>query len=127
MTAPGQLQAFVELNPAVGVNAHSSAQNQAAAQTFVNFVARPKEDALFARITGGLTQYEFLKEQIPAFMSDFGTIFNDHEYVVAPLGALGNANVWGALSTDGIGLITGQETPDRILQAMDAAWKQGPS
>jgi raffinose/stachyose/melibiose transport system substrate-binding protein len=127
MTAPGQLQAFVELNPAVGVNAHSSPQNQAAAQTFVNFVARPKEDALFARITGGLTQYEFLKGQIPAFMSDFATIFNNHEYVVAPLGPLGNANVGGALSTDGIGLITGQETPDSILQAMDAAWKQGPS
>jgi raffinose/stachyose/melibiose transport system substrate-binding protein len=126
-TAPGQPLAFLELNPAVGINAHSSAQNQAAAQTFVDFVARPKQDALYARITGGLTQYEFLKGQIPAFMSDFATIFNDHEYVVQPLLALGNANVGAALSTDGIGLITGQETPDSILQAMDAAWKQGPS
>jgi raffinose/stachyose/melibiose transport system substrate-binding protein len=127
MTAPGQLQAFVELNPAVGVNAHSSAQNQAAAQTFVNFVARPKEDALFARITGGLTQDEFLKGQIPAFLSDFAPIFNDHEYVLDPHAAWWNPSVWEALSTDGIGLITGQEAPDRILQAMDAAWKQGPA
>ena len=125
-TAPGQPLAFLELNPAVGVNAHSSAQNQAAAQTFVNFVARPKQDALYARLTGGLTQYEFLKGQIPAFMSDFATIFKDDEYVVQPLLNLGNPNVWAALTTDGIGLITGQLTPDGMLQAMDAAWKQGP-
>jgi raffinose/stachyose/melibiose transport system substrate-binding protein len=127
MTAPGQLQAFLELNPAVGVNAHSSAQNQAAAQTFVDFIARPAEDALYARVSGGLTQYEFLKGQIPAFMSDFATIFTDHEYVPAPSLTWWNPSVWGALTTDGIGLITGQETPDSILQAMDAAWQQGPS
>jgi raffinose/stachyose/melibiose transport system substrate-binding protein len=126
-TAPGQPLAFLELNPAVGVNAHSSAQNQGAAQTFVDFVARPKQDALYARITGGLTQDEFLKGQIPAFMSDFATIFNDDEYVVQPLLALGNPKVWEAVLTDGIGLITGQGTPDSMLQAMDAAWKQGPA
>jgi hypothetical protein len=38
-----------------------------------------------------------------------------------------NPNVLLALFTDGIGLVTGQETPDSILQAMDAAWKQGPA
>ena len=74
-----------------------------------------------------LTQYEFLKDQIPAFMSDFATIFTDHEYVVAPSLPWWNPSVWEALTTDGIGLITGQLTPDYILQAMDAAWKQGPS
>jgi raffinose/stachyose/melibiose transport system substrate-binding protein len=127
-TAPGQPQTFLHpVATAVGINAHSSAQKQAAAQTFVDFIARPAQDALFARLTGGLTQYEFLKGQIPAFMSDFGTIFNDHEYVPDPSLTWWNPDVWGALSTDGIGLITGQLTPDSILQAMDAAWKQGPA
>jgi raffinose/stachyose/melibiose transport system substrate-binding protein len=126
-TAPGQPQAFLELNPAVGVNAHSTPQNQAAAQTFVDFIARPAENKLFARITGGLTQYEFLKGQIPGFMSDFATIFNDYEYVPSPSVTWWNPSVWEALTTDGVGLITGQETPDSILQAMDAAWKQGPA
>jgi raffinose/stachyose/melibiose transport system substrate-binding protein len=126
-TAPGQPLAFLELQPAVGVNAHSSAQNQAAAQAFIDFLARPKENALYARITGGLTQDKFLKGQIPAFMSDFATIFKDHEYVLAPSIGWWNPDVWGALTTDGIGLITGQETPDSLLQALDAAWKQGPS
>jgi raffinose/stachyose/melibiose transport system substrate-binding protein len=126
-TAPGQPQTYLHPGPAVGVNAHSSAQNQAAAQTFVNFIALPAQDALYARITGGLTQYEFLKGQIPAFMSDFATVFKDHEYVVQPLLALGSANVSLVFQQDVIGLITGQETPDALLQAMDAAWKQGPS
>jgi raffinose/stachyose/melibiose transport system substrate-binding protein len=126
MTAPGQPQTFLHPGPALGVNAQSSAQNQAAAQTFVDFIARPKQNALYAQLTGGLTQDEFLKDEVPAFMSDFATIFNDHEYVAQPLLALGNANVVAALSNDGIGLITGQETPDSLLQAMDAAWKQGP-
>jgi raffinose/stachyose/melibiose transport system substrate-binding protein len=125
-TAPGQPQTFLHPAPAVGVNANSSARNQAAAQTFVDFIARPKQNALYARITGGLTQDEFLKGQIPAFMSDFATIFNDHDYVVEPLLDLGNANVAAAFLQDGIGLITGQLTPDSMLQAMDTAWKQGP-
>jgi raffinose/stachyose/melibiose transport system substrate-binding protein len=125
-TAPGQPQAYLHLGPAVGVNAHSSAQNQAAAQTFVDFIARPAQDKLYARTTGGLTQDEFSKGQIPAFMSGFATVVKDHDYVVQPLLALGNANVGAVLNTDGIGLITGQETPDGILRAMDAAWKQGP-
>jgi raffinose/stachyose/melibiose transport system substrate-binding protein len=124
-TAPGQPQTYLHLGPALGVNAHSSAQNQAAAQTFVDFIARPAQDALFARITGGLTQFEFLKGQIPAFMSDFATIFKDHQYVVQP--DFGNANVTAVFAQDGVGLITGQETPDSLLQAVDAAWKQGPS
>jgi raffinose/stachyose/melibiose transport system substrate-binding protein len=124
-TAPGQPQTYLQLGPGLGVNAHSSAQNQAAAQTFVDFVARPKQDALYARLSGGLTQDEFLKGQIPAFMSGFATIFKDHEYVVQP--DFGNANVTAVWAQDGIGLITGQETPDSLLQAVDAAWKQGPS
>jgi raffinose/stachyose/melibiose transport system substrate-binding protein len=127
-TAPGQPQTFLHpVTTAVGINAHSSAQNQAAAQTFVDFIARPYQDEQFAQLTGGLTQYEFLKDQIPAFMSGFATIFTDHEYIPDPSLTWWNPDVWGALSTDAIGLITGQETPDSILQAMDAAWKQGPS
>ncbi len=41
---------------------------------------------------------------------------------------LANGNqVEAALQTAQIGLVTGQSTVDGILQAMDAAWKQGPS
>jgi raffinose/stachyose/melibiose transport system substrate-binding protein len=126
-TAPGQPQTFLRPTPAVAVNAHSSAQNQAAAQTFVDFIARPAQDALYAQVTGALTQYEFLKGQIPAFLSDFAPIFKDHRYVLEPDLTWWNPDVGVVFRNDAIGLITGQATPDSLLQAMDSAWKKGPS
>jgi raffinose/stachyose/melibiose transport system substrate-binding protein len=123
---PSQTSTFLKFGTGLSINAHSSAQNQAAAQTFLDFIARPKQNALYAETVGGLTQYEFLKGQIPPFMSSFATVFKDHEYVVAPDESWWNGNVGLALSQDGIGLLTGQLTIDDVLNAMDAAWRQGP-
>ena len=67
--SPTETTTFVNLLQALSVNAHASARNQAAAQTFIDFLARPKQNELFARATGGLTEYELLKGQIPDFMS----------------------------------------------------------
>jgi raffinose/stachyose/melibiose transport system substrate-binding protein len=126
-SSPAQTTTPLGFTTGLGVNAHSSAQNQAAAQTFVNFLARPKQDALFAKIAGGVTQYEFLHGQVPAFMSTFEPLFKAKEYVISPSYSWWNANVLLVLQNDGIGLLTGQESIDEILNAMDAAWKQGPS
>ena len=125
--APNQTSTVLSLNMSLSVSAHSNAQNQAAAQTFVDFIARPKQNALYAQVQGGLTQYEFLKGQIPAFMSAFVNVFKQHEYVVSPMASWWNANVALALQQDVVGLITGQLSIDDVLNAMDAAWKQGPA
>jgi raffinose/stachyose/melibiose transport system substrate-binding protein len=122
-----QTTTFVNLSPSLGVNAHSSVENQAAAQTFIDFVARPKENALFALIQGGLTQYELLRDQPPPFLSKFAQAFAEHEYVINPSQSWWNAGTSLALQQDGIGLITGQSTVESVLQAMDAAWQQGPA
>jgi raffinose/stachyose/melibiose transport system substrate-binding protein len=126
-TDPNQTRSFIAPSTSLGVNAHSSAQNQAAAQTFIDFIARPKQNALYAHTLGGLTQYEFLKGQIPAFMSDFATVFKEHRYVIVPQVSWWNAKVLLALQDNQIGLITGQRSIDDVLNAMDAAWKQGPT
>ena len=126
-TGPKQTETLLNLSGAIAVSAHSSAQRQAAAQTFVDFIARPKQNALFAQLVGGLTQYQFLHGQIPGFMSDFDTVFEDHGYVMSPISNWWNANVLTSLQRDGIGLITGQRTIDDVLTGMDAAWKQGPA
>jgi raffinose/stachyose/melibiose transport system substrate-binding protein len=111
----------------LGVNAHSSAANQAAAQTFVDFVARPKQDKLFEATTGNVTQYDFLKNQLPSYMSSFEPVFSSGKYVVDPLATWWNADVLNTLEQDQIGLVTGQETVDGLLSALDAAFKEGPS
>ena len=126
-TDSNRTSTFLNLGTSLGVNARSSVQNQAAARTFIDFIARPKQNALYAETQGSLTQYEFLKGQIPAFMSDFATVFNQHHYVINPAMTWWNANVVLALQQDTIGLITGQSTIDDVLNAMDVAWKQGPS
>src|SRR4029077_2140123 len=57
--SPKQATTYLNLSGGVSVNAHSRAPNQAAAQTFVDFIVRPKQNALFTQVEGGLTQYEF--------------------------------------------------------------------
>ncbi len=122
-----QTATFLHISSGLSINAHSSPQSQAAALLFINFVARPKQNALFTQITGGLTQYEFLKGQVPSFMSSFAPVFAQNRYITDPFAALGNGVVGLTEFQQGQGLLTGQTTVDGAVNAMDAAWKQGPS
>ncbi len=125
-TSATETRTFFNLSAGLAVNAHSSPAVQAAAQEFVNFVARPAQDALYAEQTGSLTQYEIQHREIPPFMASMAPAIAQHDFVVSPSASFSNPGVVTTLEQDGIGLVTGQETVDDVLQAMDAAWKQGP-
>ena len=90
-TNPSRTVALLNMGSGPAVNAHASAANQAAAQQFVDFIARPKEDALLVQLSGGITQYEFLKGQIPSYLSSFTTLFESHEYGPNPVQTWWNA------------------------------------
>jgi raffinose/stachyose/melibiose transport system substrate-binding protein len=126
-TSPNQIRTFVSPFHSLSINAHASPQAQAAAQTFIDFIARPDQDVQFARISGGLTPFELLKGQAQPFMSPLAASLKGHEWVLSPGLTWWNPNVLLAFDTDAIGLVTGQETIDDVLNAMDAAWKQGPA
>jgi raffinose/stachyose/melibiose transport system substrate-binding protein len=126
-TVPGQIETAVNLQTSLSVNAHSSPDKQAAARTFIDFLARPAQNALYAQVQGSLTQREFLKQEIPAFMQPMAPVFAQHAYVLSPPQTWWNPGVALALNQDDVGLITGQTSIDDVLNAMDAAWKQGPS
>ena len=81
----------------------------------------------YAKAIGSLSQYEAIKQQLPPFMPALQPVFANGEYVLQPSTFWWNPNVPGALAQDGVGLVTGQESVDDVLNAMDAAWKQGPS
>jgi raffinose/stachyose/melibiose transport system substrate-binding protein len=117
----GQTETFVNLSQGLGVNAHSGAAQQAAAQAFIDFVARPKQNALYAQIRGGLTQYQLIKGQLPGFMSAMAPVLDSHAYVINPGMLWGNPSVGAAFQQGQIGVITGQESIDDVLEAMDAA------
>jgi raffinose/stachyose/melibiose transport system substrate-binding protein len=126
-TAPDRTWTVVSMGTGIGVNAHASPLNQAAAQTFIDFIARPKQDALNAKIKGTLTQYELAHQQLQPYMSSFKPIFANHQYVISPGQTFWNPNVLDVLHQDAVGLLTGQSTVEGILNAMDDAWKQGPA
>jgi raffinose/stachyose/melibiose transport system substrate-binding protein len=123
-----QTRTLMNLATSMGVNSHASPANQAAAQTFIDFIARPKQNDLYTQIIGGLTQYQILKRKVQPFMgSDVAAMLKNHAYVVNPSQKWWNASVVPALAQGSIGLLTGQLSVDDVLNAMDAAWKQGPS
>jgi raffinose/stachyose/melibiose transport system substrate-binding protein len=112
---------------ALSVNAHSSAAQQAAAETFMDFVARPAENLFYTQVLRNLTQHEFLEREIPSVMRPVAPVIANHADAIDPLQTWWNANVGLALTQAAIGLVTGQTTVDQVLQAMDAAWKQRPA
>jgi raffinose/stachyose/melibiose transport system substrate-binding protein len=126
-TVPGQTETMIRPGAALSINAHSSPDKQAAAQTFIDFVARPAQNALFAEVQGSLTQREFLEQEIPGFMRPMASVLANHSYAIDPLETWWNESVGLTLMQDAIGLVTGQTTVDQVLQAMDAAWTLGPS
>jgi raffinose/stachyose/melibiose transport system substrate-binding protein len=126
-TSAAQVNALVIDGLSLSVNGHASAANQAAAQEFVDFLARPKQDALFAQLLGSVTQYEFLKGRLPSYLSPLGPALAQGRYVINPQAGWWNGNVLVTLETDGIGLVTGQTTVGGLLSAMDASWNQGPA
>jgi len=124
--SPSGTTTQIEAANGVAVNAHASAQNQVAAQMFIDFLARPAQDALFARLIGSVTQFDFLHDQLPTYLANFAPVVKAHEYALNPELGWWNPSVAAALNQDGGGLITGQTSIDQVLTAMDAAWKLGP-
>ena len=90
--------------------------NQAAAQTFIDFVARPKQNALYAQMLGGLTQYEFLKQAAPELHVLASRRCSPTTHTSSTRPTWWNANVVLALQQDAIGLVTGQTTVDEVLK-----------
>ena len=118
---------LITLLQGLSINAHSSARKQAAAQTFVDFVARPKQNALFTRATGGLSQDQLRKSDLPGFMSSMQTVFAKKRYMINPIANWWNDATLKAMQDNWIGLITGQRSIDDVLKSMDSAWQQVPS
>jgi raffinose/stachyose/melibiose transport system substrate-binding protein len=126
-SSPAETEAMIALPNSFSVNAHSSAAVQAAAQTFINFLAGTKQDAEFAQLKGGLTADELVNADLPRFMSSVSPRIAAGDYVLQPSAGWWNASVDLAVGQDAVGLLTGQSTVDGILKAMDAAYEQGPA
>jgi raffinose/stachyose/melibiose transport system substrate-binding protein len=125
-TTAAETRTYLHLSLSPAVNVHAAADKRQAAQTFIDFFARPRQNALFAQIQGGMTQDQFRKRQVPHFMASESSAIRTHAYVISPVETWWNASVVVQLQQTQIGLITGQRSVDDVLKVMDAAWKLGP-
>ena len=123
--SPTETTTIISLLQSVSVNAHASARNQAAAQTFVDFLARPKQNAALRPGHRRPDRVPVPEGADPRLHVELAKLFAEQKYVINPQADWWNASVTLALQQNQIGLITGQRSIDDILNAMDAAWKQG--
>lgn len=116
-----------EVNPDFSLSINAKSTNRAAALTFINFLARPGQDALYAKLLGVVTQVSYKENVLPPILAGFKKAALKGQVVVGPISGWWNSSVLGALLTDASGIPTGQISPDAVLAAMDTAWDLGPS
>lgn len=112
---------YASANYAFSVNAAS--KNKDAAKAFLGWAAEPEQTKAFAEIDGalpvtGLDSYDF----DGSAYKNVGDLIKEGNYGPLPNSQWPNSSVYDALATGVQGLLTGQKTPDQVLQAMDAAW-----
>ena len=126
-TEPNQITTYLHLSLAPAINARSSSVIQAAAQTFINFIARPEAERLVRTDRRGPDPVRGAEGASPGLRLRLRNWLQRSRLRQRPDPELVELERLLALQQDGIGLITGQTTIDGVLNAMDAAWKQGPS
>jgi raffinose/stachyose/melibiose transport system substrate-binding protein len=123
-TAKGTL---IPIGSAITLVVNKASPNAAAARKFVDFMARPKQAALIARITGGIEPFAASKGDVATFLSPMAPLFKQGKTVLQPFAGWPNNNmIFGTVFPGFQGLFTGQKTPAQILQDMDTTWDNGP-
>lgn len=108
-------------NYSLAVNAKSKQKD--AALAFVEWMGEPEQAAKYADLSGqlpvtGIEDYDF-SSSIYAPVED---ILKEGNYTALPNSTWPNAAVYDALQTGVQGLLTGQQTVEQVLKAMDAGW-----
>ena len=117
----------IPIGSAITLVINKSSTNVDAAKKFVNFMARPKQSALIAKITGGIEPFAASKGDVATFLQPMAALFKQGRTMIQPFAGWPNNNmIFGTVYPGMQGLFTGQKTPERILQDMDTTWDNGP-
>ncbi|BCW44807.1 ABC transporter substrate-binding protein [Arthrobacter sp. StoSoilB5] len=100
-----------------------SAPHTDAAKKFLNWAAEPEQTALFAKVQGTLPVGQTKEADLAGTpYANVSSQLAKGDYVAMPNSNWPNAAVTDALASGVQGLLTGQQTPDQVLRAMDSAW-----
>ncbi|MFF2050289.1 ABC transporter substrate-binding protein [Leifsonia sp. NPDC058194] len=120
-TSSANTRALVGYTDALVVNAKS--KNLAAAKAFVDYVGEPANAKIYTDAVSAISLQDSAKGVVPEDLSNFGPYLKDQKTVSTPNLEWPNGDVYNAFMTGIQGLLTGQQTPEQVLESMDAAWK----
>jgi raffinose/stachyose/melibiose transport system substrate-binding protein len=93
-------------------------------RTFINFMARPKQSSLWAKVGGGVAPFDAAKGVFPSYAAPSipaakagRLVVSLHKYLNPTL-TLGPSGIANSI----VGLFTGQVTVDSALKALDYLW-----
>jgi raffinose/stachyose/melibiose transport system substrate-binding protein len=123
-TTSGATRIFSSPSDVLGINAHS--KHIDAALAFAQYMTEPKVADKYAGLTGNASMTTVTTGTFPDQFSLISPYLKDQNkyYPLANL-LWPNGAVYTALQTGVQGLLTGQATPEQVLQSMDTAW--GPT
>jgi raffinose/stachyose/melibiose transport system substrate-binding protein len=113
----------VVVNASGNLSVNASTKYPQQAKTFINFLGRPKQAALFAKITGGVSDYDVRKCVLAPVLKEFLPLCKAGKIIGARTGSWPNRNMGlGYLNPSMQALITGQKTVDDVLKGLDYMW-----
>jgi raffinose/stachyose/melibiose transport system substrate-binding protein len=104
----------------LAANAHSAHLKEAL--TFIQFMARPKQSTLFAKVNQSVAPWDWDKGEFPPLYDLLKPLITAHKITPVPNVTMSNPNVYITLGTVAQGIFTGQTTVAGGLQALDTAW-----
>lgn len=120
-------KSFVIAGPgaAFGINAKADPSHQAAAQQFLDWMAKPENAKKYASLEGSVAVAALGDtEALPATLQPVAPLLAAGDFVNFPSNDWSGPEVNNALGVGLQGLLTGQSNIDAILTAMDQAWKK---
>ncbi|MFV2196845.1 ABC transporter substrate-binding protein [Nocardiopsis sp. LOL_012] len=116
---------FVLASSNYSLSLNASSERKQAAQDFLDWAAEPEQAQLFADLSGVLpvTGVDGLDLSGTAY-EPVADLVQSGSYTALPNASWPNQSVYDELSTGVQGLLTGQNTVDDVLAAMDDAWEK---
>ena len=114
---------FIFASPDYALAISESSESKKGAQAFLDWFAEPENAAAYAKLAGSLpiTGVEGLDLADTPY-APVAQLIADEQFVSFPVTVWTNQNVFLTLGTGVQGLLTGQQTVDGLLEALDAAW-----
>jgi len=111
----------ISANDLISANAKSSHLN--AAKTFIDFLARPKQNAVWSKATGTIAPWDARNGIVPPPLKEVAALFKQGKMIIGPQQDWPNPTIYSVVMAQGVqGLLTGQKTVSQALADMDKAW-----